>query len=105
MCPLNSVNVEIVPNKDDQGLPILHYDSKRNNLSSTQTIAQSRNLVSGFGAYTTEIELQFAQDAQAPAITPATPPVLSFIATSTVGCGVAASVIGGSAVGSIASGC
>lgn len=74
-------------------------------MSSTQTIAQSRNLVSGFGAYTTEIELQFAQDDQAPAITPATPPVLSFIAESTVPCGGAIGVFGGSAVGTIATGC
>lgn len=72
-------------------------------MTALQTATKSRDLVSGFAAYTTEIELQSAQGAQAPAITPATPPVLSFIAGSTVACGAAISVIGGGA--SVAAGC
>lgn len=62
----------------------------------------SRQLISGFGACTSEIELATSDMTNASAITPASPSILSFIAQSSVACGAGISAIGtGGAAASI----
>ena len=66
---------------------------------------RSAALMSGYGQYTSEQELMTMTLQDAPAITPATPGILSVIAESSVACGAGVSAVGGSAVGTIAKGC
>lgn len=69
------------------------------------TRTRSRDLAGGYGAYAAEQEVSTMSITDAPAITPATPGILSVIAESSVACGIDVSVIGGSAISMIAKRC
>jgi len=74
---------------------------------SVQTSSSAKSLISGYESYVNDGELNdfLALGGQtAPAVSP-TPSILSFIGGSSATCGTAASIITGSAVGTIAKGC
>lgn len=74
---------------------------------SIKTSSGAKSLISGYESYVDNGELnEFLSmgEQAAPAVSP-TPSILSFIGTSSTACGTAASVITGSAVGTIAKGC
>ncbi|MFI8569078.1 hypothetical protein ACIGGF_21230 [Rhodococcus sp. NPDC078407] len=68
-------------------------------------MSDANALIEGYRSYAAASELS-SIDSSAPAITPATPPVLSFIAESSVACGAGVGVISSGAIGaSVAWGC
>lgn len=65
----------------------------------------AKELLNGYSAYTTPVELDADAVDAAPATTPATSAILSFIGESSLACGVGISAIGGSIYGTVSKGC
>lgn len=63
-----------------------------------------RSLIAGYESYVDSDELLTIGEHAAPAVSP-TPAILSFIGGSSIACGTGASVITGSATGTLVSGC